>query len=54
MPVTLMNRGLLFLLQGKDAEAQRDFDKCLILSPQLKPDLEKRIAFAKEIRGVKP
>jgi hypothetical protein len=38
------------LLQGKDAEAQRDFDKCLTLAPGMKADLEHRIQLAKELR----
>jgi tetratricopeptide (TPR) repeat protein len=40
-------RGLALLLQGKEAEAQRDFDQCLTLDRALKVSLERRI---KEIK----
>ena len=54
LPNTHMNRGLLLLLKGNDAEAEKDFERCLTLSPELKPDLEKRIAIAKQMREAKP
>jgi tetratricopeptide (TPR) repeat protein len=54
LPNTHMNRGLLLLLKGNDAEAEKDFERCLSLSPGLKSELEKRIALAKEIRAGRP
>ena len=50
LAVAYTNRGLILLLQGKDAEAQSDFDQCLLLKPDLKADLERRIELAKERR----
>jgi tetratricopeptide (TPR) repeat protein len=51
--VGYMNRGLARLLQGKDAEAQKDFEQCLALTPGIKAELEERIALAKELRSAK-
>jgi len=39
------------LLKGKEAEAQRDFDHCLELSPSFKPGLERQIKAIKEQRA---
>jgi len=44
------NRGLALLLQGKDLEAQKDFEKVLSLAPSMKADLDHRIQLAKEAR----
>ena len=49
-----MNRGLALLLQGKDAEAEKDFAQCLQLRPDLKTDLEQRIEGAKQLRSKTP
>ena len=46
-----MNRGLALLLQDKDLEAQKDFEQCLTVQPDLKAELEKRVELAKELRG---
>ena len=48
---TYATRGLALLVQGKDAEAQREFDQCLKLSPHLRPWLEQQVSEAKEKRG---
>ena len=45
------NRGMALLLKGKEAEAQRDFDHCLELSPSFKPGLERQIKAIKEQRA---
>lgn len=42
-----LERGIAYLLQGKDAEAQADFDRYLQLVPKGKANLEKRISEAK-------
>jgi hypothetical protein len=49
-----MNRGLALLVLGKDLEAQKDFDQCLSLRPDLNSDLERRIGLAKALREIKP
>jgi hypothetical protein len=45
-----MNRGLTLLLRGDETKAQQDFDRCLILKPELKAELTSRIELAKEVR----
>ncbi|HEX8887691.1 MAG TPA: tetratricopeptide repeat protein, partial [Pyrinomonadaceae bacterium] len=45
------NRGLTRLLQGKDAEAQKDFDKCFKLNSSLKADFEEAAKEIKEKRA---
>jgi hypothetical protein len=50
-----MGRGLALLEQGKDAEAQKDFDRCLNLAPDflkdfVKDDLARQVREAKERR----
>lgn len=42
-----LERGIAYMLQGKDAEAQADFDRYLQLVPKGKANLEKRISEAK-------
>ena len=49
-----MNRGLALLVMGRDAEAQKDFDKCWELEPDRKSDVEERIEIAKRIRSTQP
>ena len=44
------NRGLALLLQGKDSEAQKDFERCFELKPELKSELDGRIQKAKQLR----
>lgn len=46
-----LNRGLILLEQGKEAEAQRNFDKYLELMPGGKESLEQKIGEAKARRG---
>jgi len=48
--VAYTNRGLALLLQGKDLEAQKDFEKLLAMAPGMKADLDGRIKLAKEVR----
>jgi len=45
-----MNRGLVLLLQGKDSEAEKDFERCRTLDPALKIELEQRIDLARKLR----
>jgi hypothetical protein len=47
------NRGLARLLQGKSAEAERDFEQCLRLDASLKPRLEELIKQIKQPRMAK-
>jgi hypothetical protein len=42
------HRGLGWLLQGKEAEAQSDFSQCLSLNKDLKLSLEQRIKEVKQ------
>jgi tetratricopeptide (TPR) repeat protein len=51
-PTIYADRGIALLLQGKDAEAQKDFDKFLQAFPAGKENLEKRIVAAKEKRSL--
>jgi len=44
---------MALLLNGKEAEAQRDFDRCLELNPDLTPSLDLQIKAIRE-RSVKP
>ena len=50
IPTHYADRGIAFLLQGNDAQAQTDFDKFLQLFPKGSEALTKRIAEAKEKR----
>lgn len=38
-----LQRGLLNLSQGREAEARRDFDQCMNLNPDAKPLIEARV-----------
>jgi Flp pilus assembly protein TadD len=44
-------RGLALLMQGKDADAERDFARCLELDPDLKESLKSQIDEAKRQRS---
>ena len=46
------NRGLIWLYLGEDQRAQRDFNECLRLRPELKKDLDPRIELAKHLRRI--
>ena len=46
-----MNRGLALMLQGKDADAQKDFERCVALDPVLKVELDRRIEKVKQLRA---
>ena len=48
MPRAYANRGLAFLLSGKEAEAQKDFDAALTLCPELRAELEPSLKYMKE------
>jgi lipoprotein NlpI len=39
-PLAFLNRGIGYLQQGREAEAQRDFDQCLKIDLTLRPELE--------------
>jgi tetratricopeptide (TPR) repeat protein len=44
------NRGLALLRQGKDAEAEKDFERAVALRPELKAELELNVERAKKWR----
>jgi tetratricopeptide (TPR) repeat protein len=46
------NRGLIYLLQGKQPESQADFKRAIELDPEIKADLEVRIERVKMFRTV--
>jgi tetratricopeptide (TPR) repeat protein len=46
-----VSRGGALLLQGKDEEAQKDFDKALKLDPNMKASIEIQLKQAKEARA---
>ncbi len=47
-------RGLTWLLLGAEAAAQKDFDECLRLNPNLQVSLEQEISKVKAQRATKP
>jgi tetratricopeptide (TPR) repeat protein len=44
------NRGLTKVFLGQESEAQKDFDICLKLRPEMKPELDQRITLARQLR----
>jgi lipoprotein NlpI len=50
MAAVYQNRGIAYLLHGQDAEAERDFTRCLELDSSLKPSLDKAVAAIKKRR----
>jgi tetratricopeptide (TPR) repeat protein len=44
------NRGLALLRQGKDAEAEKDFERAVALKPELKAGLELAIKRVRDLR----
>jgi tetratricopeptide (TPR) repeat protein len=52
--LTYLDRGLAYWLEGRQAEAQRDFDQCLELNPDLKSLLEERLEQIKRLRQTEP
>jgi hypothetical protein len=48
--VTYASRGFVRLLQGKAAEAARDFEYCLTLDPSLKPLIEQLLGYVENVR----
>ena len=46
-----VNRGLALLWLGHATEAERDFAEALELEPNLKSDLEARVAIVKRLMG---
>ena len=44
------NRGLALMRQGKDAEAEKDFERALALRPELKAELELNVEKIKKWR----
>jgi tetratricopeptide (TPR) repeat protein len=53
LAMAYLHRGEVLLFQFKDAEAQKDFDRCLKLQPNLNPDMARVIDNAKQARGEK-
>jgi tetratricopeptide (TPR) repeat protein len=53
LTMAYLNRGITRLLQGQEAEAQRDFDQCLKLDARMKPELDARIKEARQRRASK-
>jgi Tfp pilus assembly protein PilF len=51
MVLAYTNRGLTLLLQGKDSEAEKDFEKARSLAPDMKADLQSRIDLCKKLRS---
>jgi tetratricopeptide (TPR) repeat protein len=45
-----LNRGLAQLFLGNDEVAQKDFDICLKLKPEVRGELEDKIELAKRLR----
>ncbi len=48
-----MNRGLVLLLQGNEKEAEKDFERFLALTPNMKYELDRSIKLARELRAEK-
>jgi tetratricopeptide (TPR) repeat protein len=46
------NRGLAKVFLGQESEAQKDFDLCLKLRPDLKTQLDPRITLARHLRRI--
>ena len=44
-------RGVVLVRQGKDAEGQKDLDKCYSLNPALKATYEPMAKAARELRA---
>jgi Tfp pilus assembly protein PilF len=47
--LALLNRGIGYLQQGREEEAQHDFDQCLKVDPTLKPQLESLVKQARQL-----
>ncbi len=47
-----VNRGLILLLQGKQAEAEADFKHAIEANPAIKPEMESRIEAVRRLRKV--
>lgn len=54
MPVTNLDKGLLLLLQGKEAEAEKEFALHLQINPKSKEYLTKTVEAAKKLRAQQP
>lgn len=53
LPEAHANRGLTLLQKGNDAQAEKDFARCLELNPMLRLQLEQKIARTKALRTAK-
>ena len=53
LALAYFNRGITRLFQGREAEAERDFEQCLKLDASLKLEVEDLIKRAKQQIGVK-
>jgi tetratricopeptide (TPR) repeat protein len=47
------NRGLARVYIGDEGEAQKDFDECLRMRPDLQAQLEAKIELARQLRSQK-
>jgi len=43
------NRGLALTVLGREAEGRTDLQKCIELRPELKKDLDERVALARKL-----
>ena len=50
LPLAHVNRGLALMVQGKDAEAERDFGRALELVPSLRANVEAGVAAVMRLR----
>ena len=48
-----MNRGLIWVFLGDESKAQKDFEECVRLKPELKAELGPRIELARHLRRSK-
>jgi Flp pilus assembly protein TadD len=54
LPRAYANRGLAFMLEGKDEEAEKDFSRALTLAPGLRGEMEEAIRAVKASRATVP
>lgn len=47
-----MNRGLIWVFLGEETKAQKDFDECLRLKPELKAEVDSRTELARHLRRI--
>ena len=52
IPWAYLNRGLVSVFLGDESKAQKDFDECLKLKPDLKSELERRVVLARALHRI--